>query len=500
MTPAIRDALMFCPNLPSLPGVAVRIIEMGRDPDVNIGALAGLLARDPALASRILRVCNSPLYAQRRSTTNLHQAVMLLGLNATMTLALSFSLSEVFSSSASDRKTIVLVWRRSLISGLASRVIGASLKLGSLDELYLAGLLQDLGILALDAAIPERYAALLHKYRSHDQFIRLERAALGFDHGEAGCWLMQHWGLPDRYGLAAHAVHDPDGGEVPEDVRGFVRCVTVAGHLADFFLGDHSEADLDRVAQSAEALLGLKHEEIDPLVQEVIAGLPELGLLFDLEILSPKVSAGLVDQAREILATRNLRLIQQAAEHQQKVLEMERATEILQKAAIHDSLTGLHNRRYFDQILEAEFHQATDNGWPLTLGFIDLDHFKRVNDSQGHVTGDAVLVRVASVLKKNLRERDYIMRYGGEEFVVLLPGHGMEAAVKVFERLRAAVEGARHQGERGASFFITTSIGLATHMDGEQRIHDSVQLVRAADRALYDAKRHGRNRIEIARL
>jgi len=153
MTPAIREALQFCPNLPTLPGVAIRIIEMGRDPDVNIGALAGVLSKDPALASRLLRVCNSPLYAKRRSTTNLHQAVMLLGLNATMTLALSFSLSEVYRSSTVNRAAMDRVWRRALISGLASRMLGETLKQNALDELYLAGLLQDLGVLALSLSL-----------------------------------------------------------------------------------------------------------------------------------------------------------------------------------------------------------------------------------------------------------------------------------------------------------------------------------------------------------
>ncbi|EXJ15269.1 GGDEF domain-containing protein [Imhoffiella purpurea] len=496
MTPAILEALKFCPNLPSLPGVAIRILEMGRDPDVNIGALAGLIAKDPALAGRLLRVSNSPLYAQRRNTTNLHQAVMLLGLNATMTLALSFSLTDIYRSSRGDRPSIDRVWRRALISGLASRMLGETLKLAALDELYLAGLLQDLGILALDTALPERYSDLFSRYESHDRFLMIERESLGFDHGEAGAWLMRHWGLPERIAVTALAVHDPEQADIPDDAQAFVYCVAVAGHVADGLLDERPEPAVDAAADAAEALLGLDQQVMQMLFQEVADALPELGRLFEVQILSPAMILGLVEQAREILATRNLRLVHQATEHQQKVVEMEQAAEILQKAAIHDALTGLHNRRYFDQVLDDEFAQATDNSWPLTLGFIDLDHFKRVNDTQGHLMGDAVLVKIAAVLKRNLRERDYIMRYGGEEFVVLLPGHGMESALNVFERLRAAVEATRHLSEAGDSFFVTTSIGIAAYMDGEHRIHDPIHLVRAADRALYDAKRHGRNRIE----
>ncbi len=498
MTPALRDALQYCPNLPTLPGVAVRILEMGRNPDVNVGVLAGLLARDPALSSRMLRVCNSPLYAQRRTATNLHQAVMLLGLNSTMTMALSFTLSEVYHSTSVQRRVLDHVWRRAVIAALIGRLLGERIGLSALDELYLAALLQDLGILALYASVPERYTPLLERFDTHDGLIDLERATLGADHGEVGTWLMRHWGLPERLAVTASAVHDPDAQSVPEELRSSVYCVAVAGLLADCFLmSGGREEGMDAAVLAAQRWLGLEQEAMESLVEQTVAALPELSTFFEMEIISPKMAAGLVDQAREILATRNLRLIHQAAEHHQKVIEMEQAAELLQKAAIHDSLTGLHNRRHFDQILELEFNLSTDNAWPLTLGFIDLDHFKQVNDTEGHVTGDSVLVRIASVLKKNLRERDYIMRYGGEEFVVLLPGHGRDEAHRVFERLRLAVASTQHKGESGQPLCVTTSIGQVSHMDGEQHFDDPIDLVRAADRALYDAKRQGRNRIVI---
>ncbi|MBK1719791.1 GGDEF domain-containing protein [Thiocystis violacea] len=497
MTPAIRDALQFCPNLPTLPGVAVRILEMGRDPDVHIGVLAGVLARDPALSSRILRVCNSPLYAKRRTTSNLHQAVMLLGLNSTMTMALSFTLSEVYHVKASHRRTLDHIWRRSIIAALISRLLGEEMGLGSLDELYLAALLQDLGILALHASLPERYGPLLESFETHDGLIELERQALGSDHGEAGAWLMRHWELPERLAVTAEAVHDPDDPRLPEELKASVHCVTVAGQLADFFLSEGRAPGLDAAASSARRWLGLEEAAMESLVDRALQALPEMSALFEIEVVTPQMATGLLDQAREVLATRNLRLMHQAAEHHQKVIEMEEAAELLQRAAIHDSLTGLHNRRHFDHILELEFALATENTWPLTMGFIDLDHFKEVNDAHGHVTGDSVLVRVASVLKKNLRERDYIMRYGGEEFVVLLPGHGLEEARHVFERLRRAVESTQHKGDSGTPFRVTNSIGVASHMGGEHRFEEAIDLVRAADRALYDAKRQGRNRVIV---
>lgn len=497
MTPEIREALQYCPNLPSPPGIAIRIVELGRDPNVDLTALSRLLARDPALASRVLRASNSALYAQRRRSDNLRQALVVIGLNATMTLALSFSLAETLSDQPDSRNVNKLVWRRALIAATAARLLGMRLRLQELEELFLAGLLQDIGILALDAAMPESYLPLVASAKDHDDLLARERETLDADHGEAGEWLMTNWGLPKRLARVASAVHAPEHANLAGSEALFLNCVAVAGKIADLFLGEDRKAGTDQVADHAERLLGIPQADIEPLLNDVAEVLPEVAALYDTEIISARKAAGVIDQAREILAARNLHLIQEVAEQSRKVQEMERTTQHLRDSAHRDALTGLLNRGRFDEVLESEFMMATESGWPLTIGFIDLDHFKDVNDTHGHQVGDAVLSRVASILASHLRERDFIMRYGGEEFVALLPGTGIEQAKGVFERLRKAVAEEIHQGEAGARFHTTVSIGLATHMDGARRAASAVGLVRSADRALYEAKRTGRNRILV---
>ena len=497
MTPEIREALQYCPNLPSPPGIAIRIVELGRDPNVDLTALSRLLARDPALASRVLRASNSALYAQRRRSDNLRQALVVIGLNATMTLALSFSLAETLTDQPDPRRLNKMVWRRALIAATAARLLGARLRLQELEELFLAGLLQDIGILALDAAMPESYLPLVVDAADHDDLLARERETLGADHGEAGEWLMSNWGLPKRMARVASAVHAPEHAGLSGSEALFVNCVAVAGKIGDLFLGEDRKTGTDRVADDAQRLLGISQGDIEPLLNEVAEVLPEVAALYDTEIISARKAAGVIDQAREILAARNLHLIQEVAEQTRKVQEMERATQSLRDSANRDALTGLLNRGRFDEVLESEFMMATESGWPLTIGFIDLDHFKTVNDTYGHQVGDAVLTRVAAILSSHLRERDFIMRYGGEEFVALLPGTGIEQAKGVFERLRKAVADEVHTGESGARFHTTVSIGLATHMDGRRRAASAVDLVRSADRALYEAKRSGRNRILV---
>jgi len=497
MTPEIRDALEYCPNLPSPPAIALRILELGRDPDVQLKALAQLLARDPALTSRVLRASNSSLYAQRRRSDNLRQALVVIGLNATMTLALSFSLAETLSDVRHSSASIGLVWRRALVSATASRLLGEQLGLREPEKLFLAALLQDIGILALDSALPERYGPVLEQTRNHHDLLKIERETLACDHGEAGAWLMAHWRLPEPLATVAAAVHEPMSPLIPEGLRPFVRCVALAGEIADLFLGEEGQDRIGPIVDRAERLLGIQGETIERILNQVANVLPEVAVLYGTEPFARRKVAGVIDQAREILAVRNLQLIHQVAEQQRKVDEMELTAEHLRENASRDALTGLHNRRRLDEVLEAEFLLATENGWPLTISFIDLDGFKRVNDTHGHLAGDAVLISVAHILETHLRRRDFVMRYGGDEFMALLPGTDLESARQVFERLREAIAAQNYEDAEGAEFRLTVSIGLASHMDGPRRAGSAVELVRAADRALYEAKGAGRNQIGI---
>jgi len=154
-----------------------------------------------------------------------------------------------------------------------------------------------------------------------------------------------------------------------------------------------------------------------------------------------------------------------------------------------DALTGMGNRRYFLHRVSQEFERARRRTRPLAVLVLDLDHFKRYNDTYGHLAGDELLQAVAKVLAKHLRHGDMLSRWGGEEFIVLLPGAARDQAVMVAERLRRAV--ATLQPEHGSP--ITVSIGVATYPESAASWEE---LVDQADRTLYEAKRY-RNRVAI---
>ncbi|MGE0079995.1 MAG: diguanylate cyclase [Thiohalomonadaceae bacterium] len=176
------------------------------------------------------------------------------------------------------------------------------------------------------------------------------------------------------------------------------------------------------------------------------------------------------------------------------VLENAFTHEKVERLSITDELTQVYNRRYLTQRLNEEFAAAQRYHAPLAVLLLDLDHFKRVNDRLGHPVGDEVLRLTAQVIRRNLREVDVIGRYGGEEFLVLLPHTSHADALAVADKIRAAVESASLPDY--PDLRLTTSVGLAAYPDPQ--VHCASELVKRADEALYAAKSTGRNRVVAA--
>jgi diguanylate cyclase (GGDEF)-like protein len=180
--------------------------------------------------------------------------------------------------------------------------------------------------------------------------------------------------------------------------------------------------------------------------------------------------------------------------HAAIALENVRLHELVERQALVDVLTSLANRRAGEQALHAEIARSDRLGTPLALVLADLDDFKAVNDAYGHSVGDELLRTVASVLRDTIREADLAGRWGGEEFVLLLPGTDVDGAVRLAERIRAELATRTVAASGGGRVGVTCSFGVAQHEPGI----DARTLVAAADQALYDAKRAGKNRVEPA--
>lgn len=168
------------------------------------------------------------------------------------------------------------------------------------------------------------------------------------------------------------------------------------------------------------------------------------------------------------------------------------AREALRDQAMHDPLTGLFNRRYFQEALEREVHRADRGRQPVSVLMLDLDHFKKFNDTYGHQAGDSLLKKVGAMLDARTRVEDIACRYGGEEFVLILPGARIDVAVRRANELRKAMrEASLEDNQLGP---VTVSVGVAGFPEHGTR---GEALLRAADEALYRAKHEGRDRVAV---
>jgi len=177
------------------------------------------------------------------------------------------------------------------------------------------------------------------------------------------------------------------------------------------------------------------------------------------------------------------------AEFDQYHEDMDRSRKKYKRLSNQDRLTGVFNRGYFDRVLPELWRAAQASRDPLSLLFIDLDHFKKVNDTYGHDKGDEVLKTIAQLVRTFCRRNDVIARYGGEEFVVIYPGMSADSALDAAESLRKVIE---QKSLELVGFRQTASIGVATYPVDAR---DAAELLQRADQAVYQAKEQGRNRV-----
>lgn len=469
----IAQKLRHCETLPSLPAVAVRVITLANDPQTQMTQIADLVSLDPGLATKMLKVANSPLYGSRRKAETVRQAVNLLGTHGAISIALSFSLATYISDQPTASFDASHFLRRSILSAIACRALGAGMGLDHLDDLFLAGLLQDVGILALNTMLATEYAPILMRAAGdHEALLAEERRELHAGHDEVGAWLLERWKLPEHLARAVLASH----AALTERDPVFARCVALSGHIADMCI----KAEGGAAARTAFGQLGVDIEMIDETLHMVAGVLRDMEDLFEIQLLSHAETVAVLNHARELQVIHEL----------QKTRELEERSQ-------RDALTGTYNRGFFDETLRREFEIALRRGWPLSVALIDLDHFKSINDTYGHPLGDTVLISVARAAMSQLRQSDAMARYGGEEFAVILPDTDIEQAKVLLHRVKERVASLEHRLDDGTNVAVTASIGLATFGEGSVMFQSPEEILKAADRALYVAKRAGRNQVAV---
>lgn len=457
----------------------MKIIELANDPHVDMVKVIHYISLDPALAAKVLKLANSPLYKSRRAATNIRQAVCVLGTHAVITIALSFSLASSLIKQSNNSHNAIdgnSFWRRSIASALACRALGNKQGLKTPDDLLITGLFQDIGILAFDALIPEEYGALYAAALNHDALLKFERIAFGIGHDELGYALLKQWQLPDHISMACIASHSQSA---PKEIGPAISgCIAVSGHIADYFLNPEENEKLVAAVEAAQSWLDLDNTALREVINIMGSELSLVDELFGITIHNPRDISGILSQAKELLMMQSLT-----------------KTRDLEDKSQRDGLTGAFNRSYFDDTIQREFLLSTQHNLPLTIALIDLDHFKSINDTHGHMIGDAVLIAAVRAMHGQIRQNDILSRFGGEEFVLILPGSTLALATKLLMRIKNSVAEVRYKLDNQRFVTVTVSIGVAANMDGEIHFDRPEDLIKAADLALYAAKNGGRNAI-----
>jgi diguanylate cyclase (GGDEF)-like protein len=266
--------------------------------------------------------------------------------------------------------------------------------------------------------------------------------------------------------------------------------ITLAGQVADVFLVDRSPQRVQALHRQGREWLGLDDAGIEGVLGTVAEAIGPMAQVFDVPMPDAADIPAVLAEAKDALVTLTL-------QSQQQVAQMAVCNEELREAAEHDPLTGLSNRRALQRRLDEEFRRADRFLRPLSVLFVDVDHFKAINDTFGHDVGDEVLSRLGRILQWACRGSDVVARYGGEEFVCLLPETHPHSAASLAENLRQAVESAEFSHD-GCVFPVTVSIGLAG-LSRDCHVTGGEQLLLMADQALYRAKNRGRNRVELSK-
>jgi diguanylate cyclase (GGDEF)-like protein len=471
-------------RLPSPPGTALRVLELCRRDEVEVQEVADVIMSDAALSGRLLKFANSPVSGLNREVTSIREAIMLLGLRTVKLTSLGFSLS------ASDHRRncvgfdINEFWAESFASGVIARHLAQKVFSIDREEAFTAALMATIGRMALAQGMPEEYARALELAKNGTALLEAEQQVMGLDHIEFGAQLLDDWGLPEVLVNAVSQQKPPSGGgEIPNTLARAIRAATL---LAPVFVkgNDLGSIQAEIARGVVQNTLKLDESKWKRISEEILGEYLQIAELFGVELKDDTAVMDLYAEAQEEAS--RVGIVAQL-EHTEAV----RANADLLQQASTDALTGVPNRAKFDEKLSEMVKGIQRGHSPFVLLMLDIDHFKKINDTHGHPGGDLVLKRVGRAVQNCLRDVDLLARYGGEEFAILAPHADRRGACIVAARVRKCVEDLRIDFN-GEPIKVTISVGVAVTVDYPVP-PSAEQILADADAQLYLSKKSGRN-------
>jgi diguanylate cyclase (GGDEF)-like protein len=416
---------------------------------------------------------------------------VILGLQAAKTLALGFSLLTHLKTLEKGEYGFdqVRFWKRSIYAATASRELARRFSVVQQEEAFLAGLLASMGVLALHRVLPQEFDALFAQAKGDSGRLHaLCQEHFDLTPPEVARMLAEKWQLPPLLVRPIALQRSPEMAEPA--VKPLADAVATGLVIAEVFVAEDPARAIAAAREALTKRFALPAGEIEGLLEQIGTSAKEASAMLEMPLGPERSYQQILDEAQEALVALSL-------QNQKRMESIQQEVATLQVKALTDPLTRLANRARFDEFFDEQFQRAYSLQRPLALVFIDLDHFKNVNDTYGHPAGDEVLRRVGRVLRASVRNIDLVARYGGEEFAVVLTETDTDAAALRAEaiRKRLADEAIVFDGQ---AIQVTLSAGVAG-TDRGRIFSASAQLTNAADRAVYAAKAAGRNCVRVFR-
>ncbi len=496
MSNAVAEFLSSDIQIPSPPLIAIRILEAVKKDNESFDELSKIISSDPALAAKILMVANSSFYTIPQKIDSIPKALSILGTNTLKNIALSFVIAKGLRGPAEGGFDFDLFWKRALTAAVATDMLSPIIPATS-EDIFVTALLQDIGIVILYLCRNGDYLKVFDEKRASSLVVEeVEKMVFGFDHQDLGAEVLKNWGIPKTIYEPIRHHHAYEN--APEEIKNVSQILLLSDKMSSVYHGTRSAEKIKDI----NTILCKDHEineaDVGALIDSVADKSVEMFSFFEIEPGDMKPFSQILQEANEELGRLNLSYeqltveLKQAKERAEKYAqELKSANETLREFAFRDGLTGLYNHRYFQDTMDRELGRVMRYKNPLSLIMIDIDHFKMINDEYGHPVGDIVLKAVSRSIQSTLRDCDIAVRYGGEEFAVILPETELQGALIVAERLRKVV--AETPIETNAhSIQVTISLGVTCCMAATEK-KAKADMIAQADHALYNSKRNGRN-------
>ncbi len=466
-------------KLPTLPGIAIQILEAVQNEEPDIDEISNIISTDPPLSAKVLRLVNSSFYNLPAKITSVPHSIKMLGINTVKNIALGFSLINNFQSQKSNGFDYTCFWKNSLVGAVSAKLLTEKLNPEFLDNAFFMGLLQNIGTLTFAHCMPAQYSLVLSEMeKTTSEHQDAEEYILGYNHQEIGEYLMKSWGLPETLYMPVGYHHNP---EKLESTQAGIQVLTRILHLSSLFIelfDDKSRGlNLWLINHHVGAYGFEERLDVDKIAEDKVFPVFEIGVENDAEY-------------AQIFQAAKAELSKLSTEMVNTLLTQKNEIKMLKQQVVRDGMTHLINHQHFLELLSKEVSRAERYKHPLSLIMADIDLFKAINDDFGHLAGDRVIKAVAGCLQQEIRESDHVARYGGEEFAIILPDTRTQDAYIVSERIRENIESLRIKHEDNLIHF-TMSFGIASFHAEKGTASD--ELLKRADSALYQAKKQGRN-------